>query len=85
MSRWQDPRVATWKSATQKCIRRGEIDKAVWAASQLLAMPGGKTALARRLPMVAGEDVGGRWLPAVIAVTKEVMAIVPSPIQGFSR
>lgn len=70
MSRWQDPRVGTYKSALQKAIRRGEIDGAVSAVQVLLGQPGGRTAVARRLSVIAAEDVGARWIPAVVRVTR---------------
>jgi hypothetical protein len=41
------------------------VAKAAWAAERLLDQPGGRSALARRLPVITAEDVGARWLPAV--------------------
>ncbi len=66
----QDPRIGTYKSSLQKATRRGEIDQAVGAADALLRLPGGRSGLVRRLPVIAAEDVGGRWIPAVVAVTR---------------
>ena len=62
---WRDPRYGAYKSAVQKYIRRSEIDKAVAAASQLAELPGGRSSLERRLTVIAAEDVGWRWIPAV--------------------
>jgi len=62
---WQNPEVGVAKSSLQKALRRGEAAKAAWAAERLLALPGGRSALARRLPVITAEDVGARWLPAV--------------------
>ena len=62
---WRDPWLGTYKSALQKAIRRGEVSRAAWAAERLLTRPGGRSALARRLPVITAEDVGSRWLPAV--------------------
>jgi RadC-like JAB domain len=62
---WRNPWLGTYKSCLQKAIRRGEPAKAAWAAERLLALPGGRSALARRLPVITAEDVGARWLPAV--------------------
>jgi hypothetical protein len=62
---WRNPWLGAYKSAVQKYVRRGEVAKAAWAAEHLLALPGGRSALARRLPVVTSEDVGARWLPAV--------------------
>ena len=78
MSHWQDPRIGTSKSALQKSIRRGEIRAAASAAEALLGLPGGRTALARRLPVIAAEDVGGRWIPAVVRVTRGLRSAVAS-------
>ena len=62
---WRNPWLGAYKSSLQKAIRRGEPAKAAWAAERLLALPGGRSALARRLPVITAEDVGARWLPAV--------------------
>jgi RadC-like JAB domain len=62
---WRNPWLGTYKSCLQKSIRRGEPAKAACGAERLLALPGGRTALARRLPVITAEDVGARWLPAV--------------------
>jgi hypothetical protein len=70
MNRWQDPRIGTYKSAVQKYIRRGEIQSAVDSASGLLRLPGGTNALSRRLSVIAAEDVGPLWIPAVVAITR---------------
>lgn len=72
MRRWQDPRLGTYKSAVQKYIRRGEIDAAVGAADALLRLPGGRSSLSRRLSVIAAEDVGAKWIPAVVGVTRKV-------------
>jgi hypothetical protein len=61
---WQDERIPLLKSAVQKCCRRGETSLAYAAAARLLALPGGRSALARRLPVIAAEDVGWWWIPA---------------------
>lgn len=61
---WRDERIGLLKSAVQKAIRRGETDLAYAAAERLLALPGGRSALARRLPVIAAEDVGWWWIPA---------------------
>jgi hypothetical protein len=76
MSYWQDPRLGTYKSAVQKYVRRGEIDAAVSAAEALVRVPGGRSALARRLPVIAAEDVGPRWLPAVVRVTRTARSAI---------
>ena len=75
MSRWQDPRIGTQKSALQKSIRRGDIDAAVSATQALLDLPGGRSAVARRLPVIAAEDVGPRWIPAVVRVTRQMRSV----------
>lgn len=64
---WRDPWIGAYKSAVQKYVRRGAVAKAAWAAERLLSRPGGRSALARRLPVITAEDVGGHWLPAVCA------------------
>lgn len=70
MAYWQDPRLGIYKSALQKAIRRGEVDRAVSAAAVLLEVPGGRSALIRRLSVIAAEDVGSEWIPAVVALAK---------------
>ncbi len=72
----QDPRIGMAKSSLQKTIRRGEIDQAVGAADALLRLPGGRSGLVRRLPVIAAEDVGGQWIPAVVAVTRTVRSAI---------
>jgi DNA repair proteins len=62
---WRNPWLGIYKSCLQKGIRRGEPARAAWAAERLLSLPGGRSALARRLPVITAEDVGARWLPAV--------------------
>ncbi len=62
---WRNPLLGTYKSCLQKYVRRGEVAKAAWAAERLLSLPGGRSALARRLPVIVAEDTGARWLPAV--------------------
>ena len=61
---WRDPRYGAYKSALQKHIRRGEIDKAVMAGSALAGLPGGEAMLRRRLTVIAAEDVGWQLVPA---------------------
>ena len=61
---WRDPRYGAYKSALQKYIRRGEIDKAVMAAGALAELPGGAAMLSRRLTVIAAEDVGWQLVPA---------------------
>ncbi len=61
---WRDERISLFKSALQKYIRRGETAKAIAVANRLLELPGGRSALARRLPVIAAEDVGITYLPA---------------------
>ena len=61
---WRDERIGLLKSALQKYIRRGETDKAIAVGGRLLQLPGGRSALARRLPVIAAEDVGITYLPA---------------------
>ena len=61
---WRDERIGLLKSAVQKYIRRGEADAAYAAAARLLAMPNGRSALVRRLPVIAAEDVGITSIPA---------------------
>jgi hypothetical protein len=61
---WRVERVSLLKSALQKYIRRSETDKAITVARQLLKLPGGRSALARRLPVIAAEDVGISYIPA---------------------
>lgn len=61
---WRDDRISLLKSALQKYIRRGETDKAVAVAGRLLELPGGRSALARRLPIIAAEDVGITYIAA---------------------
>src|SRR5439155_25416203 len=68
---WRDPLLGAYKSATQKYVRRGEIDKAVAAAAALARLPGGRRALGRRLVVFAAEDVGIGWLPAVARTVVE--------------
>ena len=65
MPPWRDPWLGAYKSAVQKRIRRGEVDNAVAAAGSLAGLPGGRTALARRQTVIAAEDVGIGWIPAV--------------------
>lgn len=65
MPPWRDPWLGAYKSALQKRTRRGEVDNAVAAAGSLAGLPGGRTALARRLTVIAAEDVGIGWIPAV--------------------
>ncbi len=72
----QDPRIGTYKSSLQKTIRRGEIDQAVGAADALLRLPGGRSGLVRRLPVIAAEDVGGQWIPAVVSVTRTARSVI---------
>jgi hypothetical protein len=60
-----DPQVGSLKLAVQKHLRRGEIAQTAAAASALADLPGGRSSLARRLPVITAEDVGARWLPAV--------------------
>jgi hypothetical protein len=62
---WRNPLLANYRSALQKHIRRAEINKAVAVAQAMLGMPGGRSALARRLPIVCVEDVGIDWIPDV--------------------
>src|SRR5689334_19731433 len=69
MSRWEDPRLGVYRSAVQKLIRRGDVDSSIAAAQVLLSLPGGRTALARRLPVIAAEDVAIEWIPTVVVVT----------------
>lgn len=71
MNRWQDPRMGTYKSALQKAIRRGETSNARSAAMWLGGLPRGTRALAKRLSVIAAEDVGAVWLPAVVVITRE--------------
>ena len=61
---WQDERIGILKSAVQKHTRRGETGGAYAAVTRLLALPGGRSALRRRLPVIAAEDVGWWWIPA---------------------
>lgn len=61
---WRDDRISLLKSALQKYIRRGEADNAYAVAHRLLTLPGGRSALARRLPVIAAEDVGVAYIPA---------------------
>lgn len=61
---WRDERIPLLKSALQKYIRRGNVDQAHAVAARLIALPGGRSALARRLPVIAAEDVGVHLLPA---------------------
>ena len=61
---WRDERIGLLKSAVQKYIRRGETEKAARTASELLQRSGGRSALARRLPVIAAEDVGIIFVPA---------------------
>jgi hypothetical protein len=52
------------KSAVQKYIRRGEIEKAVRAADEMVRI-GGAAPLLKRIPSIVGEDCGWRKLWAV--------------------
>lgn len=76
---WRDPRYGAYKSAVQKYIRRSEIDKAVAAASQLAELPGGRSSLERRLTVIAAEDVGWRWIPAVGRAGDAVASVADDP------
>ncbi len=62
---WRDPLMASYRSGLQKFTRRGEVDRAIAVAQAMLARPGGRSALVRRLPVIAVEDVGIGWIPAV--------------------
>jgi DNA repair protein RadC len=79
---WRDPGLSIYKSALQKYIRRGEIEKAAAAAVSLGTRPGGAAALARRLPVIAAEDVGAPWLPAIGGVLNAVGRPVPPEAMG---
>jgi RadC-like JAB domain len=68
---WRDPRYSAFKSAVQKETRRGSIDKAVAAGAALARLPGGRAMLGRRLTVIAAEDVGWQFIPAVGRVVKE--------------
>ena len=78
-----DERIGILKSAVQKHIRRGEADS-VRAATRLLALPRGQSALRRRLPVIAAEDVGWWWIPAAsvsedgLVVDAQVLGIIAS-------
>lgn len=72
-----DPRLSVYKSVLQKLIRRGEVGEAVSVAAEMLEVPGGRDSLAKRLPVIAAEDVGWWTLPYVI---EPMMAGQPSPV-----
>lgn len=72
---WRDARYGAYKSATQKYIRRGEVDKAVAAGAALAGLPGGRAMLGRRLSVIAAEDVGWRFIPAAARAAKECEAL----------
>jgi hypothetical protein len=79
MSRREDPRLALYRSACQKLVRRGDVDGAAAVATAMLDIPGGRTALSRRLPVIAAEDVGARWLPAVVDSVRLASGLNSSP------
>jgi hypothetical protein len=76
---WRNPKRGAWKSAVQKHVRRGEVEAAAAAAQALVALPGGRGALARRLPIITAEDVGVTWLPAVAAAVRGASRAEPAP------
>src|SRR4051812_5506551 len=57
-----DPVAGRVKSALQKYVRRGEVEKAIAVTAALLERGDG-VAVARRLPVIAAEDVGLRYVP----------------------
>ena len=81
---WRNPWLGVYKSPPAES-RSGAArpPRAAWAAERLLALPGGRSALARRLPVITAEDVGARWLPAVGRAV--VAAQDASPEQAAQR
>jgi len=60
--------VAELRSAVQKYIRRGQVQKAVDVAYTLLGDRGEMWWLSRRLPVICAEDVGWGYMPALLEV-----------------
>lgn len=62
---------AELKSALQKYMRRGEVEKATGAAAGMLASGvEGWVGLAKRIPMILVEDMGWEWMGRVYQVAK---------------
>lgn len=81
---WRDERLSLLKSALQKSIRRGEVELAATVTARLLAMDGGRSALRRRLPVIAAEDVGAAWIP-VATLDPEDDAVIPRVVAAMAR
>lgn len=76
------------KSALQKYIRRGMLDKALMAAAELFRMAevggeAGQTSVINRLAVIAVEDIGPANIPLVTAVLEELNKDIRDPAVVF--